>query len=1431
MRISATQDKLMNRRIRNKQTLFAERNFLNSMCIFVTDHFLEVLMAIPFARLEFIKRSSGRNACQLSAYVSRSPIEFQGGDFSAREIFNFSDKRVPAYQQILLPDHVDPSFKSAEVLWNAVESKENRKNSVVQQHLVLALPDDKVISLDDKIFLTKSFAQDHFVEKGLGVQIAIHAPEEEKKTKHTLDELEKSNHNWHAHILITTRRFKANGKEFEDHKARDLMPIMRNGKVVSGDHWGKLWAHHQNAFFEHKGLSLRVDTDGVVPQKHLGPVRMRGRAFSLFYENSLLISLNALESEDPKKVLHKISQTKNIFTSEDVDTFIHKHVNPEKVFEVKDAFWKQAEIVRLLEPNTYKPLRQFTTTHIIEEEKQTFRLADRLFKQGAFSINLKKVEKFSAQLNGEQRDAFHHILSGQKLSCIEGHAGTGKSYLLAALKNAYESEKYLVRGFGPDSATAEVLKEKGFFEAENVYRFLFDVHNEKREIKKNREVWIIDESGKLGTRPLLELLKYANRYGAQLILSGNSAQLHSVERGMGFKVFSERYHAQHLENIQRQKDNEQRAIAKKLAIGEMGEALDAISRMGNIKWLPSKEEAMENLINSWALNRSISPNESTLIIAHSNREVGALNELVRLYRKEAGELPGKEYACETAYGKIYVSCGDRIEFRKNDAKLGVINGTEGVLIDASETSFTVQIKEKNKTRNITFDPQEYRKFQLGYATTTFHRSQGDAADRVYVLHSPRMNKEMFYVGFTRHFKKAEFFVSEQDMKYLSDLKRQAYKQTFKASTLEYLSLDCLENHHAQSLKEQKIQNLKSSDSALSKIKGMGLSAWEGVRKSTSKMIERYHDQKPDQDFFNPKFEKDKGSGKVKEVLNTQYLKEDRELNTEKIRVDFQKIRNEPEPKNRFLKPKSKTIEKWNTLPGEKQDLLREYFKSVDKAFSFYTIVKAEEELLEKKSPNFQEWQKVCGERNACAYEVVRSLKNKELRSVFEAKGLEILQERATKHDVQLQRKENAHVDFDAKLKEQIEPLLHRLFPEGPSKRDRRGLRFGVKGSLAVTCVGEKSGSFFDFEQQKGGGPLQLIQRSLSCSYAEAVTWAKDFIGQAPHIQIPSQFVIKNPEKDQEWVSLKPDLQNKAPSLKEVAKSLTANYSEAARYAYRDLDGTPLFYMLRLENESGKKIILPLSYGYLKGNAEEPLWSLKGYQAEKKPLYNLHLLREFPKSKVLIVEGEKTAEAASKMFPKEKMICLTWSGGAGAVIRSDWRELFMREVIIWPDNDKAGYEASSKVCQELRKIGIKSLHEVNRETLINELPPKWDLADPLPQDKSEIFIKNALLRAHEKAVGLDVLISHLKARLHSFDINTAHTVLYNVEERMRSSLEEKHGQKSMEIRSALLDETVKILEDKRQLKEILGTNIKGRLENLHEVENLAIEMPKHRQLER
>jgi hypothetical protein len=134
-------------------------------------------MAIGYARIEFVKRSSGKNACAKAAYNSRSYIEFSGTEFQKQAIYDWSSKEPSSYHEVLLPAGVNEKFQAPSVLWNYAEQKETRINSVTAAELVLALPDDKEISLEDRIHLARTFIKQHFVDKGLAAQIDIHAHE------------------------------------------------------------------------------------------------------------------------------------------------------------------------------------------------------------------------------------------------------------------------------------------------------------------------------------------------------------------------------------------------------------------------------------------------------------------------------------------------------------------------------------------------------------------------------------------------------------------------------------------------------------------------------------------------------------------------------------------------------------------------------------------------------------------------------------------------------------------------------------------------------------------------------------------------------------------------------------------------------------------------------------------------------------------------------------------------------------------------------------------------------------------------------------------------------------------------------------------------------------------------------------------------------
>ena len=136
--------------------------------------------------------------------------------------------------------------------------------------------------------------------------------------------------------------------------------------------------------------------------------------------------------------------------------------------------------------------------------------------------------------------------------------------------------------------------------------------------------------------------------------------------------------------------------------------------------------------------------------------------------------------------------------------------------------------------------------------------------------------------------------------------------------------------------------------------------------------------------------------------------------------------------------------------------------------------------------------------------------------------------------------------------------------------------------------------------------------------------------------------------------------------------------------------------------------------------------MKGYDFgnEKRTLYNLHLLKENPKAPVVIVEGEKAADAAPKAFKSFNLkgyVALSWSGGARSVAKTDWSPLAGRErVLIWPDNDEAGKSAGQLIEKELFSVRARNqeIHKIDENWLARKFPKGWDLADKTPQGVSK-----------------------------------------------------------------------------------------------------------------
>ena len=266
---------------------------------------------------------------------------------------------------MLLPEGAAARFADSAVLWNAAEAAERRKDAQVAREIVLALPANAALTDADRIELARSFAEQHFVSKGLAVQLDVH-----RRRMRATAKSERAN--WHAHLLITTRRLEGEG--FAAKKARDLDPEVRRAGgravVADGEAWGELWRDHQNRYFVEHGIDARVDPTATHAQQHIGPVRMRKADSAAGERAETLRQANQAAARDPDQVLATLTRNNATFSERDLDRHLAKHISPEaERAATKAAVLGHAETLPLYDRESGEAAERYTTKTVRAQER------------------------------------------------------------------------------------------------------------------------------------------------------------------------------------------------------------------------------------------------------------------------------------------------------------------------------------------------------------------------------------------------------------------------------------------------------------------------------------------------------------------------------------------------------------------------------------------------------------------------------------------------------------------------------------------------------------------------------------------------------------------------------------------------------------------------------------------------------------------------------------------------------------------------------------------------------------------------------------------------------------------------------------------------------------------------------------------------------
>ncbi|MDC0864330.1 AAA family ATPase [Rickettsiaceae bacterium] len=1024
-------------------------------------------MAIAFARPEYVGRSNNKNACCKSSYNSRSKIVYE----RAGKVFNFTNHGGNAYHEMLLPEYVDKKFKNAEGFSNEVERAEKRKDSQLYVEWLLALPKEKEITLEMKKEIIKEFIERKgWIKEGLGVQIDIHEPHDGEK-------------NWHAHLLVTTRRFKKDGSGLEDKKAVDLQPEIKYGKVQKtaeiDNH--KFYENVLNDKFKAWGLDLRADLPGEITQEHVGPVRMRSIFNEAVQRNEERKEAEIELLNSGARVLEKVTKHMSVFTKGDLTRAV-KCIPDSEVKErlVEDAL-SSSSIIPLVtnSSNGNGKIKYYTTRLVRDEEQKILRLSsyvanlDNVIFGGEKIIQVANtlINDAKDSLTDEQHKALSGILLGKSgLRVLRGRAGTGKSYVLGKANSIASNSGINVIGLAPTHKAKLELGNKGYENIDTVKGMLFKLANSRFDLPKHSLI-VVDEAGMVGNDDYKELLRVAATRKCNVILAGDERQLASIQRGGMFEVFAKSYGSSSILDIKRQDSEWGKAVAMAFSKGEVATGLSILDTDNRIKWDEDASSSMHELLHDWSVSEF--GVRDRLILAVRNKDVAALNHGAREHFKLEGKLTGEEFSVD---GNHYMK-GDRVLITKTNKKLGLTNGDLAEISHASQDKFTLRFRydkfNVDNDKYVSFDPGEYRGFRHGYATTVF-KAQGASIPDVYVYHDGFSTLRNSYVSLSRHVEQLRLYVNKSSTGDMSILTRQLANDFENGSSLRYMSVD----EQREALEDKEIRE------NFGRLDRMLIGTYDFLQKNITKFKDKYI---PSSDYYNYKEPKQKYEA-VNKVIDRTYddiEHQNQAIIEEKLVVGGNTIAStQVTPLNirgdNNLQDNN-TLEVQNHQQGNNDVSIAKSTSSLGSAYN-----NSNTNINTSTNPH-------AGNNSNQAVDT--SKPRLSAKSRFYANVDRI---RAQKqHEAQKEEWGREYNQLKSELRFKAEAITRDLLGD-PNKRlsNGRELRYGDHGKLAVCISGEKAGTWHDFGRGEGGDLFHLVQETRKTSFKEAADYLRSSVGMS-----------------------------------------------------------------------------------------------------------------------------------------------------------------------------------------------------------------------------------------------------------------------------------------------------------------------------------------------
>jgi hypothetical protein len=393
--------------------------------------------------------------------------------------------------------------------------------------------------------------------------------------------------------------------------------------------------------------------------------------------------------------------------------------------------------------------RRYTTTELLATEQRIIEQATAGIGAGRWTAPSRLVEgrlrRHQHLTDGQREMVRRFATSSNAIDIGVGPAGTGKTAVMAAIGELAFLTGTPILGGALAGRTAAGLQAATGIPSATLTRLIGE-SRERGGVTRGAIV-VLDEAAMVGTRQLAAVADLVEQASGKLILTGDDRQLPEIGAGGLFRALANRLPATELTDNVRQRDQWERVALTELRNGSADQAVEMYRNRGRLILGQDQHDTMGRAVDDWYQHVTESADlTSGLLIAHNNDTVAELNERARTHVAASRRLSGPTLEA----GERVFQAGDRILCRKNQSRLGLLNGDLGTVtsVDPDKGTLTVLFDRDRDIREVPSWYLDQDHIDYGYALTG-HKAQGVTTDRTFVIVNSTTDRQWAYVAMSR----------------------------------------------------------------------------------------------------------------------------------------------------------------------------------------------------------------------------------------------------------------------------------------------------------------------------------------------------------------------------------------------------------------------------------------------------------------------------------------------------------------------------------------------------------------------------------------------------------------------------------------------------------------------------------------------------------